>query len=362
MRGPVKLSVVMAVRDGELYVREAIESVLAQSVGDFEFLIVDDASTDNTPGILSEYERRDSRIRVLRNDTNLGPFPSANRGFTEARGEFIARHDADDISPPERFAIQLEALDSSPDVTLVTGAFEVFEGERRRTLRIGHSHSWQPRLEWELLFTNDVGAGGHVMFPRILRGTPVLFPSKYAFSEDYGMWCRLARLGRVVCPAEVIYYYRKHGASISSRMMAAQQECFTAMRHEYQSPYLRSEVSREASEKVARFWAMRRFPFGDNTLTIGTLLAELRLNFLVYVGERFGPKQRTDLDAELDAALSERLGYWLYRSIRFRDRKACADLLSLGAGRGVVAVSRTALGKATRVLRRTLGRALYGRA
>ena len=96
----MRLSVVMAVRDGERHVGEAIESVLSQSVSDFEFLIVDDASTDDTRRILASYEREDCRIRLLHNEQNLGPYPSANRALMQCRGMFVARHDADDISPP----------------------------------------------------------------------------------------------------------------------------------------------------------------------------------------------------------------------------------------------------------------------
>src|ERR1700738_2016230 len=92
----MRLSVVMAVRDGEPYVRDAIESVLSQSVPDFEFLIVDDASTAGTSAPLPESQRRDSRISVCRNDSALGPYPSATRALTQARGRVIARHDADD--------------------------------------------------------------------------------------------------------------------------------------------------------------------------------------------------------------------------------------------------------------------------
>ena len=122
----MRLSVVMAVRNGEPYVRDAIESVLSQSIGDFEFLIVDDASTDTTRQIVSSYERRDARVRLLCNERTLGPYPSANRALHEARGEFVARHDADDISPPDRFAIQLAALQADASTALVTGAVEAF--------------------------------------------------------------------------------------------------------------------------------------------------------------------------------------------------------------------------------------------
>ena len=140
----------MAVRNGAQYVREAIESVLAQSVTDFEFLVVDDFSDDETPRLLSEYQRIDSSIRVIRNDRVLGPYPSANRALAQARGRFIARHDADDLSPPGRFETQIAALDE-PNVSLVTGAIELF-GRGRYANGVWRPPSWQPRLEWDSTF------------------------------------------------------------------------------------------------------------------------------------------------------------------------------------------------------------------
>src|SRR3954470_21345284 len=126
----MKLSVVMAVRDGEPYLSDAIESVLGQTIADFEFIIVDDASRDGTAAILRHYQRQDARIRVLRNDVCQGPYPSANRAIIEARGEFLARQDADDVSPSNRFEIQLAALASCDEVVLATGMVEMF-GDRR---------------------------------------------------------------------------------------------------------------------------------------------------------------------------------------------------------------------------------------
>ena len=98
-----RLTVVMTVYNGERYLREAIDSVLAQSVADFEFLIVDDASTDRTPEMLAEKAQRDSRIRVVRNNSNLGPYPSLNRALTivQGNGEF-ARLQARWFSPSGR--------------------------------------------------------------------------------------------------------------------------------------------------------------------------------------------------------------------------------------------------------------------
>jgi glycosyltransferase involved in cell wall biosynthesis len=327
----VKLSVVMAVRDGEPYLRDALESVLSQSVADFEFLIVDDGSTDGTSGILSEYQRRDSRISVFHNDSGLGPYPSANRALTHARGRVIARHDADDISPADRFAIQLDALDSATDTSLVTGAVEFFGHRPNHTSR---PPSWQPRLEWELLFTNAVGAGAHVMFPRVIGGAPVRFPAKYRYAEDYGLWCRLSRLGRVACPTQVVYRYRQHPSSITSRHKLEQDECLASIRYDYQSRFLTPGVPRETVADVSRFWNEDGArSLGARLCDINLVVSDLCTRFLGYVERRYGISDRVTLAAEIDRALGDRLAYWLYRSIRLRDGTACRDALSIATAR-----------------------------
>jgi glycosyltransferase involved in cell wall biosynthesis len=343
----------MAVCDGEPYVRDAIESVLSQSVADFEFLIVDDGSTDGTPGILSEYQGRDSRICVFRNDTRLGPYPSANRALTHARGPVIARHDADDISHADRFAIQLDALDSATDTSLVIGAVEFFGRLPNYTSR---PSSWQPRLEWELLFTNAVGAGAHVMFPRVIGGAPVLFPAKCRYAEDYGLWCRLSRLGRVVCPTQVVYRYRQHASSITSRHKAEQDECLASIRYDYQSQYLQPGAPRETVADVSRFWNEDGArPLGATLCDIHRVLSDLRTRFLAYVERRYGISDRVTLAGEIDLALGDRLAYWLYRSIRLLDGQACRDVMSIASGRNeVVAVASKTLAQAARACVRKL--------
>ena len=100
-RAPL-VSVVMAVHNAAAYVHDAMDSILAQSMSDFELIVVDDASTDATPAIVAAIA--DSRIVVLRNDRNIGQTRSLVRGLESAKGQYIARHDADDISLPGRFA------------------------------------------------------------------------------------------------------------------------------------------------------------------------------------------------------------------------------------------------------------------
>lgn len=112
-----KISVVMAVYNQERFLREAIASILAQTYKNFEFIIIDDGSTDNTRKIISSFG--DKRIKVLRNKKNIGLTKSLNLGLKISRGEFIARMDADDISYPGRFELQVQTLQKTKDLFLI---------------------------------------------------------------------------------------------------------------------------------------------------------------------------------------------------------------------------------------------------
>jgi hypothetical protein len=291
---------------------------------------------------------------VLRNQTQLGPYPSANRALTQARGEFVARHDADDVSPPNRFEVQLAAVRSADDVSLVTGTVEVFGGHGIPTIPLAPPPHWQPRLEWELLFGNVVGAGAQVLFPRVFRGVPILFPGRYRYAEDYGMWCTLSQMGRVLCPPEIVYRYRQHAASITSLKRLEQQECLSMIRHAYQAQYISHDRSVEAADELSRFWSEDGIrPLGVRAKRIEATLYELRSRFLAYVEQRYGPGERAALDADLGQAFRDRLGYWIYRSVRFGDAPACRALLSAAAARGeAVHVSAKAGARFVHALRR----------
>ena len=134
------VSVVMSVYNGQEFLAEAVESVAGQTFSDFEFVIVDDGSTDATADILAEYAKRDRRVRVLRHE-NRGRPESLNRGIEAATAPLIARMDADDVSLRQRFEQQVEFMRARPDVVLLGGAAELITPERR-TLRV-----YQPPTE-----------------------------------------------------------------------------------------------------------------------------------------------------------------------------------------------------------------------
>ena len=124
MKGNVFISVVMAVYNGEKYLKEAIDSILSQTYKNFEFIVIDDCSSDNTPIILKSYT--DARIQVVRNEQNLRLPTSLNKGFKIARGKYIARMDADDIAMPDRFEKQVKYLEAHQEVAVIGGSFQVF--------------------------------------------------------------------------------------------------------------------------------------------------------------------------------------------------------------------------------------------
>ena len=184
-----RVSVLMPVYNGERYLREAVESILGQTFTDFEFIIVDDGSTDGTKAILGNYT--DSRIVRLENSTNQGLVAALNMGLRAARGEYIARQDADDISALERFSRQNEYLDKHSAISVVgASAYEIdAEGKRLGILEIPtkeieikwHALFQNPFIHSAVMFRREIVAklGGYSSLPQALH------------VEDYELWLRL---------------------------------------------------------------------------------------------------------------------------------------------------------------------------
>jgi glycosyltransferase involved in cell wall biosynthesis len=114
-----KVSVLMPNYNCEKYITEAIESILDQSFIDFEFIIIDDASTDGSWKIIQEYAEKDLRIIAMRNEENIGVHNTRNLLFTEASGQYYALFDSDDVAHIERLRMQCEFIDNHPDISLI---------------------------------------------------------------------------------------------------------------------------------------------------------------------------------------------------------------------------------------------------
>jgi glycosyltransferase involved in cell wall biosynthesis len=205
----------MAVYNGEKYLAEAIDSILGQTFGDFEFVIVDDASTDRSFEIAGAYA--DPRVVLVRNERNLGLTLSLNRGLELARGEYVARMDCDDISLPERLARQVAFMDAHPEVGAcgawaleidqdgkVIGAREAPVGEQL------HYFYWRASLiHPAAMFRFERGAG-----PR--------YDPAARYSQDYDLWFRIRAGRRLDNLPERLLLYRVHGESITVTRNPAQ--------------------------------------------------------------------------------------------------------------------------------------------
>lgn len=206
-----KISVIMPAYNAEAYISDAIESILVQTYGDFEFIIMDDGSKDRTLEIIKKYD--DSRIRLIQNESNLGIIKTLNKGISESRGKYIARMDADDVSLPERFRLQVEFLEANPQVALVGGQFSYIDGNGKI-----FAHEKVPTdndtLQKQLL---KYCCFAH---PTVMINATVLkeiggYNEQTRHAEDYELWLRIAEIHKLANLSESILLYRVHLNQIS---------------------------------------------------------------------------------------------------------------------------------------------------
>jgi glycosyltransferase involved in cell wall biosynthesis len=213
------ISIVMPVWNGEAYLEEAVKSVLAQTFRDFEFLIIDDGSTDRTPEILAKYQSNDSRIRVLRLE-HSGIVSALNRGISEARAEWIARMDSDDISHPTRLEKQWKQIKENPRAVLCH-CHRTIIGDPSLVTPAGYFIRTQALLALRLCFHCPI-VHPTVLFRKETFLECGAYDESEQHAEDYGLWGRMLTKGEVTGVAEPLLDFRVHGGSISKRKLSAQ--------------------------------------------------------------------------------------------------------------------------------------------
>ncbi|BAZ09729.1 glycosyl transferase family protein [Calothrix sp. NIES-4071] len=185
-----KVTVLMAVYNGERYLKEAIESILNQTFQDFEFLIINDGSCDSTREIIKSYQ--DSRIRLVENSSNLGLTRSLNKGLKLAEGEFIVRQDADDISEPERLSKQVAFLETHFNVALVGTWYKEIDawgnliGNRKLPCDC-------TKIRWDILFYCPFVHSAMMLRKSIVIKQIGLYDEAFVYAQDYDLWSRIAR-------------------------------------------------------------------------------------------------------------------------------------------------------------------------
>lgn len=219
------ISVVMSVYNGQAYLAEAVESILNQTFRDFEFIIIDDGSTDKTAEILSAYAAHDARIRIHRQG-NKGRTASLNIGISHARADYVARMDADDISLSNRFQRQFDFLQAHPDVGVLGGgvclidqagsAFDSIQppicDPEIRSVMFRYNPMWHPAIMMRKDVLLGVGA----------------YRVEFDESEDYDLFLRMSERSKMANVSETVLLYRIHSGQVSVRKRRHQLECLLA--------------------------------------------------------------------------------------------------------------------------------------
>ena len=211
------VSVLLPVHNGGAWLDEALESILRQSFWAIEVIAIDDGSTDQSRSVLEAAAARDPRVRIVSRD-NRGLVASLNEGLDLARGEFIARMDADDVSAPDRFERQLRHLRARPEVVAISGAHREIRADGTPTGRINRppapvalDPAWAPAREPQLTHP-------FLMVRRDALAAIGGYRSAF-LSEDTDLYWRLAAIGRLENLEAVLGDYRMHAASVSSSIL-----------------------------------------------------------------------------------------------------------------------------------------------
>lgn len=234
------VTVLMTVFNGERYLVEAIESVLRQEFADFELLIVDNGSTDATPGLLRELA--DDRLRIRTLGFNHGRTAALNYALNAARGRYVAILDADDVALPARLGRQYGYLESSPDTVLLGSWYEAIDAEGN------HLRTWRAPTAHEALVdaTVDANPFGHstVMFKRSVAVAAGGYPWRYHYSQDAALWIGLLRESRAAVLDTVLVQIRVHAHQFSSFSLLEAEEAIQLQHDALRNPGLSAAARR----------------------------------------------------------------------------------------------------------------------
>jgi glycosyltransferase involved in cell wall biosynthesis len=279
----------MPVHNGASFLETSVNSILLQTVGDFELIIVDDGSTDNTQIILSDLAAGDSRIRLLHNSSRQGISATLNRAARLSCGSLIARMDADDWAHESRFALQIKAFQRSSGLVLC-GSNATHVDEQMRSL----FHTVLPVSDWDIrcaaLFENPF-AHSTVMMQADVFHRIGGYNERYSTTQDYELWARLMAHGEVCNLEDSLIKFRRHRASVS------------AQRHDEQSART-AEVQRDYARKwlgitgwhESRYFNIRRYLYRGprvsvNSSSSGASAIRDSVKLLVRVKKRYPNKK-----------------------------------------------------------------------
>lgn len=208
------ISVVMACYNREDFIGIAIESILNQTYTDFEFIIIDDCSTDNSAKIIESYANSDQRIKFIRNSANMHLIHNLREGFRQAKGKYIARMDDDDISLPTRFEKQIKYMEENPDIAVLGTFIELISKSKAESWVVA---SEPDKIAALMLFFNPMCHPTVMIRKSFLKSHNLNYSKEALYAEEYDLWKEvILKGGKLANLPEVLLKYRVHAKSITS--------------------------------------------------------------------------------------------------------------------------------------------------
>jgi glycosyltransferase involved in cell wall biosynthesis len=268
------VSVVMPVYNAERHLRQAVESILKQTYRDFEFVIVDDGSTDGSSAILDEYEKTDSRVRLYKQD-NHGLVFTLNRVCGLARGEYIARMDADDICFPTRLEEQVEFMTRNPRIGILGTWAEAID--EAGTLCYYMKPPTTPEtIRWSMVFTNPV-VHSSVMMRRTIGESLDFYRPETFIPEDFFLWMRALQMTQLTNLPRVLLKYRIMPQGFTAKHLEVTQPNAARLIQQEIAKRLNTEVSIDVARNIWEMAILQRYESISEIRAVDTLIEQLYL-------------------------------------------------------------------------------------
>jgi glycosyltransferase involved in cell wall biosynthesis len=273
----LSVTVLLAVFNGEQFICETIKSILLQSYTRFEFIIINDASTDGTLSIINSFD--DQRIKLINNSENLGLTKSLNIGLEHARGDYIARIDADDIAHHNRLAVQVQYLENHPNVVLIGTNVRVINEEGHVVTNLEFDRpSTDASVKWMLLFGNPFVHSSVMFRHKEIWNKLGGYNISYKYNQDFELWSRILRCASGVNIKDVLNDYRSNKYSITRQRCERNKQMWEkSLRQNIDAQYL-NLISIFGNEHHfhdwPELWSMANQPYGEGSaIDIGQLLS-----------------------------------------------------------------------------------------
>jgi len=245
---PPRVSVLMPVYNGGIYLKEAIDTILNQSFSNFELVIVNDGSTDNSEEIILRYS--DPRIRLENNQNNLGLINSLNIGLGLCEGDYIVRMDQDDISFPDRILLQVKFMDENPEVGLLGSWFEDF-GDKIESKIVRYSID-DSDIRIRHLYQTHISHPTAILRKSVIDESKVRFDPEYKHGEDYNFWVSISAFCKISNYPDVLVRKRDHPRNISNSFSSVMYKTCTKVKQR-QFAAMGAPINQEEADLYTRF-------------------------------------------------------------------------------------------------------------